>query len=141
MRHFLSASILFLFIFITSCQSTSFFYNESENETYTELQLKSNGTFVEYVYFSVQDSLLGDDFGNVIDGTYYEIGDTLFLAYKSSTESTGVKEVYVRNGNDLVKLEPITYSHHFLNMVFAKGKSSKLRELPNYDSINWKAGF
>ncbi len=141
MRQFLLAGIPFLIILMNSCQSTSFFFNESENETYTELQLKSNGTFVEYVYFSVQDSLMGEDFGNMIDGTYERIGDTLFLAYTANTANTVAKEVYLKTADDLIKLEPITYSHHFLNMVFAKGKSSKLRALPNYDSINWKEGF
>ncbi|NOQ74729.1 MAG: hypothetical protein GQ574_22135 [Crocinitomix sp.] len=133
--------VFFLLIFMISCQSTSFFFNESENETYTELQIKSNGTFIEYVYFNVQDSLMADDYGNVIGGSYEQIGDTLFLVYGSVTEKSVINEVYLKKGNDLIKLEPITYSHHYLNMVFAQGKSPKLRALTNYESIRWREGF
>jgi hypothetical protein len=130
-------SLLFLF----SCQSTAFFFNESENETYTELQLKSDGTFIEYIYFNVQDSLMPIDYGNIIDGTYKQIGDTLFFVYDSPMVNSETNEVYLKKGMDLIKLEPVTYSHHYLNMVFAKGKSTQLRALPNYDSITWKKGL
>ncbi|MFT5822031.1 MAG: hypothetical protein ACI8ZM_003287 [Crocinitomix sp.] len=132
---------LFTLICLYSCQSTSFFFNESENDTYTELQLKSNGTFVEYIYFSVQDSLMAEDYGNIIDGTYKQVGDTLFLVYETITENSAINEIYLKKGNDLIKLEPITYSHHYLNMLFAQGKSPQLRALPNYESITWKEGF
>jgi hypothetical protein len=130
-----------LVICVYSCQSTSFFYNESANETYTELQLNSNGTFAEYFYYNLDDSLQNADFGNIIDGTYTEIGDTLYLVYQPSIANATVEEVYLKSGVDLIKLEPVTYSHHFLNMVFTEGKSPKLRALKNYNSIAWKKGL
>lgn len=130
-----------LAICLNSCQSTSYFYNESANETYTELHLNSDGSFAEYFYFNVKDSVQAEEFGNIIDGAYEEVGDTLFLVYQPTMMNSTLKEVYLKSGDDLIKLEPITYSHHFLNMVFTEGKSPKLRSLDDYNSIAWKKGL
>lgn len=136
---------LFMLLLLTSCGATNFFYHESPNRTYTELQLKPDKTFEEFVYYDLQDELTDPaDFGTRLIGTYSRKGDTLILAYNGENgqiPASPVTEIYLLDKDNWVKLAPITYSHHFLNMTFAPGKSEALRGKSNYREISWKTGF
>lgn len=140
-------TVLLTLVVFSSCQTTTYYFHETPSRTYTELQLNKDGTFKEYIYLSVRDSLIQNDFGNVISGTYSYKSDTLLLKYDnySGVESTNAtdraEEVFIKDGKNLIKLAPITYSHHFLNMTFLSGKSKGLRSLEQYDAINWKTGI
>ena len=132
--------IVFFGLVLISCNEVKYFNYEVNQNLYTELRLKSKGVFEEYIYFNVEDTVISDDFGNVISGNYEYSGDTLLLYYKDADQKKEA-EIYIKKGLNLVKLEPITYSHHFLNMIYISGKSEKLRDLPNYTTIIWKEGL
>ncbi len=149
----IKASVVFaLLTFLVACNSKNMFYhNETEVApdeagVYTELQLNKNGSFVEYLYYSIGDSLESIDFGTVILGNYTFETDTLYLIYslpdssqpKNTTATVHYDEAYVLRKGKLAKLQPVTYSSHFVNLVMTPGKAERLRSRENYDSIIWK---
>lgn len=128
-------------VLLTACASTQSYHHnpKSEEGMYTELLLKKNGSFEEYLYWEINDSLDNETFGILITGTYERKGDSLFLTYDSGSGDTEFDESYLVTENGLYKLEPITYSHHFLNIFLSPGKSQKLHDLPDYKEIVWRS--
>lgn len=145
---FACASLLIL----VGCGATKYYNstvvnsNQAGNETYIEFQLLKDGTFKEYIYFGLNDSIDNSNEGLLISGTYFERKDTLFLSYSDAqkliempTDSTTYRETYRITEEGLLLLEPITYSYHLMNRKMDKGQSIKMRELPNYATIEWLA--
>lgn len=130
-----------LITFLNSCANTQYYHHnpKSEEGVYTELLLNKNGSFEEYLYWEINDSLDNETFGIIITGTYEQKGDSLFLTYDSSSGNTEFDESYLVTENGLYKLEPITYSYHFLNMFLSPGESQKLHDLPDYKKIVWRS--
>lgn len=136
-------------LLLASCGATKYYYSEGVNrtqpeiETCIELQLHKNGTFDEYVYFVLNDTIDNVNEGRLISGTYTSRNDTLFLMYHdkdkvhSADDSTDYHEIYLVEEERLILLAPITYSYHFLNQTLVPGKSKRIRVLPFYESIKW----
>ena len=150
-----SRRILLLIVLVSStvlaaCGTTKYYHstvinaNQSGSEAYIELQLLKDGSFNEYIYFGLNDSIYNANEGIRITGKYLQTKDTLFLTYSSAqnlklveTDATVYKETYLITDEGLVLLDPITYSYHLLNRKMVLGQSAKLRSLPHYTSINW----
>ncbi|MDA7803222.1 hypothetical protein N8987_01425 [Crocinitomix sp.] len=140
------AAIIGLSISMSSCvayYSNNTVSKDGDQEIYTEYQLKRDGTFDEYIYRDLIEDEDGMDYGNKITGTYEKNGDTLFFSYNHNdpTHKKLSKEIYLIVDDGLVKLDPISYSYHFLHQTLNKEKASKLRELPVYESIIWVEGY
>ncbi len=140
---------LSLFLFV-SCGATVYYnstvtnLNQAGNETYIEFQLLKDGSFKEYIYFGLNDSIDNSNEGLLISGTYFERKDTLFLSYSDAqkliempTDLETYRETYKITEEGLVLLEPITYSYHLMNRKMDRGQSIKMRNLPNYATIQW----
>lgn len=141
-------SILIITSFLmSSCviyYSNNIVSEDGAQEIYTEYQLKKDGSFEEYIYRDLIEDEDGMDYGNKITGVYEKIGDTLFFTYQhndTTHESESTDEVYLIVDKGLQKLDPISYSYHFLHQTLKKEKASKLRDLPVYDSIVWIEGY
>lgn len=150
-----SPRILLLIVLVSSnviaaCGTTKYYHstvinvNESGKEAYIELQLLKDGSFIEYIYFGLNDSIDNANEGFCITGNYHQTKDTLLLTYSSAqnlrraaSAATVYKEIYLITDEGLVLLDPITYSYHLLNRKMVLGQSTKLRSLPHYTSINW----
>ena len=149
-RRILLLIVLVSSIFLAACSTNKYYHStvinsdQSGNEAYIELQLLKDGSFNEYIYFGLNDSIDNANEGILIKGKYYQTKDTLFLTYSSTqnlnhveNHATVYKETYLLNDEGLVLLDPITYSYHLLNRKMVLGQSAKLRSLPLYKSINW----
>jgi len=146
-------SILFAYaslLIFAGCGTTKYYNStvvnsdQAGNETYIEFQLLKDGTFKEYIYFGLNDSIDNSNEGLLISGTYYENKDTLFLTYSPGQkivelpiDTSTYCETYQITEDGLILLEPITYSYHLMNRKMIEGQSVKMRNLPNYVSIQW----
>lgn len=143
------------FIF-SACTNTQLFYSneaevaQDEAGVYTELKLNENGSFEEYMYYSIGGTDEDVDFGSVILGDYSFEKDTLFLVYTNYSKGNDnfpelingkYHEAYVLRKGKLTKLQPVTYSSHFVNLVMNKGKAKQLRDRANYNDIIWKINY
>lgn len=140
---------VFTSILMGSCRSSSYYHSEVINQDkigdkmFIELQLNKNGTFNEYIYFGINDSLDNANEGLIVSGTYTEKKDTLILSYETDLKDLAIaseeqyEEIYVTTAEGLVLLEPITFSYHFLRRQLMNGQSTDLRSLPYYATIKW----
>lgn len=145
--------VFFLALISQGCSTKVMFYHnevevaQDEAGVYTELKLNDDGTFEEYLYYSIGDSIEEIDYGTIINGSYTYQQDTLYLVYQTTENDsrelpTLIKgkyhEAYIKRKGELVKLQPVTYSSHFVNLILKKGKAKQLRSRSNYDQIIWK---
>lgn len=137
-------------ILLTACGTTKYYHStvtdtdEVGHETYIELQLLKDGTFNEYIYFGLNDSIDNSNEGLLISGVYHEHKDTLYLTYSTALklieipdDSTTYRESYKMTADGLILLEPITYSYHLMNRKMVVGQSTQMRSLPHYATIKW----
>lgn len=137
-------------VLLAACGTTKYYHStlvntdQAGNETYIELQLFKDGTFNEYIYFGLNDSIDNSNEGLLVSGIYYEQQDTLYLTYSPAdkivdfpVDTTVYRESYRITEEGLILLEPITYSYHLMNRKMVVGQSVKLRSLPHYATISW----
>lgn len=132
-----------------SCRSVDYYHYDPANPSseaygmYTELCLHKNGEFEEYLYWGQKDSMDQVNEGVLIAGNYEKSGDTLKLWYSFEGDATKTlhHEFFIMREDGLHLLEPVTYSYHFLGKVLSPGKSTGLRELPDFSSVVWKGSF
>ncbi len=137
-------------ILLAACGTTKYYHStvtdadQVGNDTYIELQLLKDGTFNEYIYFGLNDSIDNSNEGLLISGVYYAHKDTLYLTYSPALnlveipdDSTIYRESYKITEDGLILLEPITYSYHLMNRKMVLGQSAKMRSLPHYATIKW----
>lgn len=150
---FLTITLILSYGLIPEYSKNSSYFHFDGNKRALELQLVNDSVFVQYQ----MNQTLSDKEGDVLIGKYEIIDDTLFLSercwiqkyYPDSvcTDKRKIIECYQYSKRTLTKSCFNRYDSLFINrpdyeiLVLKKGKSKKLREWQDQNSVRWTASY